>query len=51
MDLRTLPIVLVFAGEMLAFETVQDLTNGLAWFGKHGFERYTWCKLANIPDL
>ena len=50
-DLRSLAVVLVFAGEVLALEAIENLTNRFGRLRKHGLERHTRLQSASIPQL
>lgn len=41
-NLSSLSIVLVLARELLPFEPIENLGDGLGRFGEHGLERHTW---------
>lgn len=48
--LSSLTIILVLASESLVFESIQYLANGFCGFGKHGFQRYPWCKFTSLSQ-
>jgi hypothetical protein len=50
-NLCTLSIVLVLAGELLALEAVEDLRDCLRRLGEHGLEGHAWRKLDRLAEL
>jgi len=51
MHLCTLPVVLVLARELLAFEAVEDLRDCFGRLGKHRLERDTRRELAVFAEV
>lgn len=51
MNLRSLTIILVFAGKGLVFEAVKNFSDSLRRLSQHGFQRNTRLELAVVSQV